>query len=365
VEEGKVVGIVSQRDLFSAQRVTLRQIPETIAAASDLPALEQAARDIRELAREMLKNGVAAERLTRFIATLNDGLSQRLIGLELARHDLSGIRICWIALGSEGRLEQTLSTDQDNGIIFEASEPSTADGARERLLPFAHAVNEALDRCGFPLCKGNIMASNPQWCLSLAEWQAQFTAWMRSHDPQALLNSTIFFDFRAVFGDASLADRLREWLLTSAKTTPLFLHQLAQGALDTRPPLGLLRDFRVDGSKEFPNTVDLKLYGLRPFVEAARIRALQFGIAHTNTAHRLRLAGPHLHLASGEVQAMIDGFYFIQLLRLRHQQFDPEAKRAPNRIDPGTLNALDRRILKESFRQARTLQQGLELDYPR
>jgi CBS domain-containing protein len=364
VEEGKVVGLVSQRDLFSAQRVTLRQLPETIAAAADLPALEQAARDIRELARAMLVNGVAAERLTQFIAALNDRLAHRLIGLELVRHDLADIRICWIALGSEGRLEQTLSTDQDNGIVFSHAPGLAADVARERLLPFAQAVNHALDRCGFPLCRGGVMASNPSWCLSLAEWQRQFASWMRNPDPQALLNSTIFFDFRAVFGDAGLADALREWLLHSAHATPLFLHHLAQGALQTRPPLGFFRDFRYD-SREHPHTIDLKLYGLRPYVEAARIRALQFGIAHTNTGQRLRLAGPHLHLAAGDVQALVDGFYFIQLLRLRHQQFDSDGKAAPNRIDPDRLNVLDRRMLKEALLQARSLQQALELDYPR
>ena len=139
---------------------------------------------------------------------------------------------------------------------------------------------------------------------------------------------------------------------------------MAQGALATRPPLGLLRDFRFDHSTEFPHTLDLKVYGLRPFVEAARINALRFGIAHTNTAQRLRLAAPALHVEAGDMRAIVDAFFFIQLLRLRHQQFDPGAARAPNRIDPDRLNDFDRRMLKESFRQARELQQRIALDYP-
>ncbi len=139
---------------------------------------------------------------------------------------------------------------------------------------------------------------------------------------------------------------------------------MAQGALATRPPLGLLRDFRFDDSADFPHTIDLKLYGLRPFVEAARINALRFGVAHTNTAQRLRLAAPALHVRDADARAMVDAFYFIQLLRLRHQQFDPDARRAPNRIDPDRLNGFDRRILRESFRQARELQQRIALDFP-
>ena len=363
LEEGRTIGVVSQRDLFSVQRVTLRRLPETIAAARDEPALRQAALDIRQLTKDMLVNGVGAERLTQFIAALNDRLTQRVLELEIARN-APGVRFCWIALGSEGRLEQAFATDQDNGIIFELAPETKPDDARARLLPFADAVNQALDRCGFPLCRGDIMARNPRWCLSLTEWQLQFSAWIRNTDPEAVLNSAIFFDFRPVFGDATLADRLRSWLLPLTQATPRFLLQMAQGALATRPPLGLLRDFRFDHSAEFPHTLDLKVYGLRPFVEAARIIALRFGIAHTNTGQRLRLAAPELHVAADDMRAIVDAFYFIQLLRLRHQQFDPDATRAPNRVDPDRLNAFERRILKESFRQARELQQRIALDYP-
>lgn len=363
LEEARMIGVVSQRDLFSVQRVTLRQLPETIAAADDEDALEQAARDIRQLAKDMVVTGVAAEQLTQFIAALNDRLTQRVLEIELTRHRLGDVRFCWIALGSEGRLEQTFSTDQDNGVIFDLADGASPEAARASLLPLTGAVNRTLDRCGFPLCKGNIMAGNPRWCLSLAEWRGQFSAWIRNTDPQAVLNSAIFFDFRPLFGDATLAERLREWLLRQTQATPRFLLQMAQGALATRPPLGLVRDFQFDHSPEFPRTIDLKLYGLRPFVEAARINALRFGVAHTNTAQRMRLAAPAMRVASAEVDAMVDAFYFIQRLRLRHQQFDPDADRAPNRIDPDRLNAFDRRMLKESFRQARELQQRLALDF--
>ncbi len=363
VEEGRMIGMVSQRDLFSVQRVTLRQLPETIAAAQDAAALEQAAREIRQLARDMLANGIAAEHLTQFIAALNDRLTQRVLELEFPQHALGGVRLCWIALGSEGRLEQTFATDQDNGIIFSHPDGTAPQAARERLLPFASAVNHTLDRCGFPLCKGNIMASNPRWCLSLEEWRAQFSAWIRNTDPQAMLNSAIFFDFRPVFGDATLSDCLRTWLLDFTQATPRFLMQMAQGALSTRVPLGTIRDFLLDDGREFPHTIDLKLYGLRPFVDAARINALRFGVAHTNTAQRLRLTAPTMNLRADDVRAFVDAYYFIQLLRLRHQQFDPHGDRAPNRIDPDRLNEFDRRMFKESLRQARALQQRLALDY--
>ena len=174
--------------------------------------------------------------------------------------------VCWLALGSEGRFEQTLNTDQDNGIIFSPPDGTSADEVRQTLLPLAQRINDALDACGFPLCKGNIMASNPKWCLSLDEWKDTFADWIHRGDAPVLLNATIFFDFRPLFGKQELAHELRAWLNAKIKDNRLFLKHMVQNALGNRPPLGLVRDFVVDGG-----TLDLKLNGIAPFVDAARI----------------------------------------------------------------------------------------------
>src|SRR6185503_7617506 len=129
---------------------------------------------------------------------LNDRLTERVVVLEAARHDLSGSPWCWLALGSEGRQEQTFSTDQDNAIVFEATSQQSERDARARLLPFGKAVNRTLDACGFPLCPGNIMAGNPECTLSLREWRDAFSGWVNNPAPEALLKATIFFDFRPV-----------------------------------------------------------------------------------------------------------------------------------------------------------------------
>jgi CBS domain-containing protein len=358
MEEGRVAGVVSERDLFALQRMSLHGIIDAIDAAEDGRALAHAGADIRRLASNLLAQGVGAEQLTQMIATLNDRLTGRLLSLESARHDLGGIRICWIALGSEGRLEQTLATDQDNGIIFSTNmAPSVA---RERLLPFAKAVNHALDTCGFPLCKGDIMAGNPMWCLSLDEWRQKFSAWIRDPLPSALLNASIFFDFRALWGEESLALDLRTWLAAEVRDDQRFLRAIAQGALESPPPLGLFTDFVTTDAEGAPDSVDLKTQGTRPFVDAARIFALASGGTDTQTALRLRSSGERLNVPKAETEAVVEAFHFILLFRLRHQQQDPAHA---NRIRPDALNELDRRILKEAFRQARKLQSRLALDY--
>src|SRR5487761_2801479 len=216
-DHGKLVGVLSEKDLFTLQRVSLRQVSQTIRNAANLESLVQAARDIRQLGQNMMAQGVAAEHLTQLTSTLNDLLTARIIELEciaagLQEPNACETIFCWIALGSEGRLEQTFHTDQDNGIIFITPPGEMPDVMRKKLLAVAQRINAALAECGFPLCKGEIMASNPRWCLSLEEWQNVFSDWIARGDAPVLLNAAIFFDFRALYGNENLVIQLRTWL---------------------------------------------------------------------------------------------------------------------------------------------------------
>jgi len=358
VEEGRVIGVVAEHDLFTLQRVSMRQIHRTINDAQDRAALVQAAGDIRKLATNMLQQGFAAEQLTQIISALNDALTRRILELERARHAIGDIEWCWLAFGSEGRLEQTLTSDQDNGIIFRVPRGSSADELRRRLLPFAQDVNRALDACGYPLCVGKIMAGNPRWCLSLAEWAQQFSRWIRDPEPQALVNATIFFDFRALFGAEDLAEMLRKHLFELTQDNGRFFRMLAQQALETEPPLGMVRDFVLSDNGPYAGTIDLKKRGARIFVDTARVIGLSTGVAHTSTAARVRIGGARINVPQAECDAVVEAFYFIQLLRLRGGSGE-----SANHLDPATLNEVDRRILKECFRQVRRMQTRVRLDY--
>lgn len=361
---GRLKAVVSERDLFTLQRVGVRQLRQAIDTAADVKLLRQAAADVRLLAFNMVAQGVGAEQLTQFVSALNDSLTRRIIQLNESRHDLFDITWAWLAFGSEGRDEQTFSTDQDNGIIFACDGTDDREALRGRLLAFARDVNADLDRVGFPHCKGNIMAGNPELCLHIAEWEAKFSAWVESPSPKALLNAAIFFDFRPLCGAIHLADRLRAWMLNVTRRSPIFLRMMAQNALEVAPPLGRLRDFVSDADPENPGCINMKNSGVRLFVDAARIFALAHGIAASNTIQRLKQSAGAMGVAADEVGAIVEGFDFIQLLRLRHQHFESgQGRRAGNLIRPEQLNELERRILKESFRQARKLQQRLKLDY--
>jgi len=364
-EQERLIGVVSERDLFSLQRLGLGELTVEIRLARDIDTLAEHAGRVRRLTRTLVEEGVAAERLTLFVSVLNDRISERIIDLVRKRHPFDRLGWCWLAFGSEGRIEQTFATDQDNGLLFVAHDGSPPARVREALLPFAREVNEALDACGFPLCKGNVMASNPALCLSFEEWQGKLTGWLEDSEPKALLDAAIVFDFRALSGDARLAADLRQWFLDVTRKRPNFLRLLAENALQARPPLARWRNFVTEDVPGAPGTINLKMYGVRPFVDAARVYSLANGLPQTNTADRLRAAAAAGVLPAAEAESMLAALFMLQRVRLAHQatldEFPPED--SANRIDPKKLNELDRRTLKEAFRILRDLQSRLAMDY--
>ncbi|MBI4741036.1 MAG: CBS domain-containing protein [Betaproteobacteria bacterium] len=359
--DGSFCNTISQADLYALPGAAGSDLVPALLAARDVAALANVAKEIRAFANALLAERVGPEAIVQRISALNDLLALQVIELTAGRFDLPYVPWCWLVFGSEGRLEQTLATDQDNGLVFAAASPEEAASLRARFLPFARAVNEALDACGFTLCKGNIMAGNPACCLSLAEWKSAFSGWLAEAQPEAVLNSTIFFDFRPLYGQDALAVELRDWLLVSAPTHAIFLRALVDSTLGWDSPLNWWNGFRYDNNRDHAHSIDLKKHGARPFVDAARIYALAHGVPDTHTVERLRGAAARIGMPGHELAALIDAYHHIQRLRLEHQAANPAAD--PNRIDPDRLHALDRHILKESLKQARKLQQRLERDY--
>jgi len=363
LEDGRATGVVSEHDVSRRLGVDLSEAGRALRAARTEGELRGFGELTRQIARGMLAQDAGAAQVTLAVTAMNDALTRELFAREMAAKDSGPVELCWIAMGSEGRFEQTLSTDQDNGIIFHCRD-LPAEEVRAALMPAARRVNEALAAAGLSLCRGGIMACNPRCCLSLAEWRHRFADWIDVGDPDALLNATIFFDFRPVAGAARLALELREWLGGYAAGNDRFLAQMTQNALENQPPLGLIRDFMLARGGEHPHTLDLKVNGITPFVDAARVYALKAAVPATGTIARLRAAGEALKFDQATVQAWIEAFLLIQALRLRLQDALGRRNEAiHNHIDPDSLNDLQLRILKESMRQARRLQSRLAGDH--
>jgi len=361
LEGGVVVNVVSERDLFSAQRLSLKSVSSAIRSAPDVLSLQVSAGDVRQFASTLLGQGVQSRQLTALISHLNDLICERLVQLFADKHRLDLGDFAWIALGSEGRGEQTIATDQDNALVYRNG---LAASAKQAYLAFASDVNAGLDACGFPFCKGQIMASNPALCLSEDEWVSKFATWIEHGSPEALLRSSIFFDFRVLVGNADLAAGMRELIRTRSMATPRFIKQLADNSVRSQVPLnwhGGVETVRVEGR----DCLDLKMHATAIVVDVARIFALSKGIDSTNTRARLEQVGQSIGLSAREYESWVTAFEFMQTLRLNIQIQGTAVADNPNLIDLASLNDIDRSILKESLKTIRQLQQRLELDYAR
>jgi CBS domain-containing protein len=357
--DGRFYNLISNSDIPGHCEGGADELTDTINAAKNIDAMVSAANEVRKRGAELFASGMGVEALCQWMSGLNDQVGMRVIELIADEFDPPPVSWCWMVFGSEGRLEQTFSTDQDNGLIFHPDKEEDVETTRQAFLPLALAVNKALDRCGFDFCKGNIMASNPSWCLSVKEWQDKFSYWMKTPDPEALLHSTIFFDFRPLYGQDELVDELRSWLLPQPAQYPRFLYGLSTQALSCAPALGFMGKFVYDGGKEFPHTIDFKMHGSRPFVDAARIWGLKYQAWETNTAGRLRSVAADMKRSVSDTAAAVEAFDIIQRIRI-HQQLSCKEPEKANLVDPKQLNVLQKLMLKEAFKQGKLMQLRLK-----
>jgi CBS domain-containing protein len=268
---------------------------------------------------------------------------------------------CWLALGSQGRQEQTLATDQDNGLVLDAGVSASERGV---WLELGRRVNLALGDCGYALCRGKVMAGEPACCLVVNDWGRRFDHWMEHGAPQDLLSASIYFDLRPVVGRHELVLQLRRQVVARAAALPRFIKQMADNALRYAVPLGWfgsIRPLRGEGRPMF----DLKMQGTALFVEAARLYALALGIEATATGERLAALADRGHAPVDERLAWTQGFETLQRLRLQLQARPDVAEHNPNLVVLDSLAASDREQLKRALRAARLLQRRIELDYRR
>jgi CBS domain-containing protein len=348
VEEGKIIGVISSSDLLFHQAtnpIYLRGVIDDLEKPADLAHYGA---EIAALVEALFRSGLGAIQISHIVSTLNDALVKRLIALTLAKFGPAPAPYSWIVFGSEGRLEQTLLTDQDNALIY-AEESGTAHAY------FAAVAKEVVDgliQAGFPPCAGGFMATN--WCKPVAAWQELFTQWTRLPKPDALLDAAIFFDFRAVAGSVSVEPL--EQIIAAAKSQKLFLAHMARGALDFYPPLGFFNRLRSEDGK-----VDLKRGGIAPVVALARVGALAAGSRERSTLERLRVVpASGAFLSSEDATALGEIFPFLFNLRLQQQLNSMATKRAIDHTVPlAELSNLTRRHLKEAFAVIKRIQDAV------
>ncbi len=363
VGKGEMKGILTNHDLMMLQGTSPLSVAREIENQNTIDGLIPAAKKIDKTVSLLVREGARAGNITRIITEINDRLLKKVLEITESRMGPPPRSYCFIVFGSEGRKEQTFKTDQDNAIIYGDGDGGGGD-PDSYFHEFAVRAKDALVRCGFPVCKADYMASNPRWCRSLGEWKKYFSDWINRPSPEAILQSLIFFDFRPVYGDVLLAEKLRAFLGREIKDKDLFLAHMAGTVVKNRPPLDFFGQIRCEKKGNNQGKFDLKINALCPIIDAARLSALEMKVYNTSTLERLLELRDRQGTVSRFSTELEQAFEFLLALRLKHQfeqiqkGIDPD-----NHLDPACLGTMDKAQLKESFKLILSVQEAVIKKY--
>lgn len=363
----KVLGVISEHDLLVVQGNN----PAILVRETQRSRTPAELRHIRERSEKLLEKYIYQEVSIAYISNvmteINDSITARAIELCLEEMAQAGQRrpdvpFTWLTMGSGGRREQLLRTDQDNALIFgDTTDEGEKAAVKQFFLELAEKVTESLYEIGFDYCPGKMMASNPDWCLSLHDWQTRFANWMLYPDPQNVRYCTIFIDYRPVFGDDGLAAQLTDHIFKVSDMNPGFLAFLAKDALENPPPLSFFRNFVVERSGEHKDSFDIKKRAMMPLIDAARVLILDAKVGQiNNTLQRfeklaeIEAANRELYETAAEAYEMLLRYRTLQGLK---------NKDSGRYLKPEELSKLERLNLRNCFKPIQDLQTLLKVRY--
>ncbi|MGR5094485.1 putative nucleotidyltransferase substrate binding domain-containing protein [Vibrio maritimus] len=353
IETTDIVRYESQNSLLLVSSIFQQQSVEELKALSD---------QIRDSFVRLVNEDANAHMVGTAMSVIGRSFKQRII--ELAEEELgqAPIPYCFLALGSMGRDEQLVVTDQDNAIILDDSFDKEKHG--KYFEAFSKFICDGLADCGYTYCTGDIMATNPEWRMTRKEWEACFADWIDDPNPKALLNASIFFDLDGVYGKLKWAEQLNSFIVRRARRNNRFLACLARNALNRKPPLGFFKDFVMEKDGRHNNSINLKRRGTAPLVDLIRVHALAVGSRSTNSFERLDDIHEAGILPKGRARDLKDALEFISMVRIAHQAQDVELGIEPdNNVEPENLSDFERRNLKDAFQILSNGQNFLKFRY--
>ncbi len=345
-QNGHIVGILEQKDLLNYLSNHSYLIANQIDRAKSQEELRRASNHIPPLIKSLHQRGVKPRYIARLVTDLNGKVFHKLF--EQMTTDGVADKICLIVMGSEGRGEQLLRTDQDNALILQ-DELTCHDTLRRKTETFTRALVEL----GYPRCPGNIMVVNPSWAKSLTAYLDDIRRWVHKPDENAFMNLAIFYDAVAVAGDPALLIKLKEHLLKLLGHHRIALQHFARATLTFPTPLGVFNRFKLKKTAANPHAqaLDIKKGGIFPIVHGVRSLALEYGLTETNTIARIQTlsgSGPFDERFTAD---LIEAFDFMCMIRLREQLNQWERGEAcENYVMPGQFNNLERNLLKNSLK---------------
>lgn len=358
-DTGRAVGLVTTTDLVRLENANPVYLAAQIGGRTTLAGVVEEAPGIHAVLGQLVERDVSAADVSRVATALGDAVRRRVVALVEEELGPPPVPYAWVVLGSVARDEEGFTADQDHAIVLGA-EPGE-DGAAW-FAELAERVTAALEQCGWPRCPGDMMATNPQWRLTVPQWRELFADWSREPQPDAVLHTAVFHDMRHLAGDRELTEQVH--LASVSTASPRLLGHLSRQALAMRPPLGFFRGFVLERHGEHRDTLDIK----RPIsavVQLARIHALRSGSPALSTRRRLAAAAAAGTIDHDTAAELTDALELMSYLRLHHQAAQARSGRTPdNFIRPADLTQRQRRHLRDAFEIVRSAQQSLSSHLP-
>jgi CBS domain-containing protein len=318
--QGRYVGWISRTKVLTEQSQGPLMFVQSVKEARQIPELKEKWSKMPEIIHQLISTGLKPGILNQIITSVADTITQRVIERVIKEIGPSPASFVFFVMGSEGRGELTLKTDQDNAIIYEDRANEHREEVRAYFLQFATKVSEGLNEIGFVFCEGELMAMNPKWTHSLSHWKKTYESWIRDASEETVMNYATFFDCRAVYGESQLLEDLKKFMDTQLQgASERFYLNLGRNALQFEPPLTFFRNIRtekIDGEKQ----LNLK-QTMRPIVDLARVYALKYRIFETNTIKRIEALRDHGVFETKESQELIHAFDYLMNLRLENQSY--------------------------------------------
>jgi len=363
VLDGKeVAGMITATDVTEQHSTSAVFLAGDIHKQTTLDGLVACAAKVRTLQRHLAAAGASAYSTGHIVTAITDALTSRLLTLGELKFGPAPVEFAWVAAGSQARHEQTAKSDQDNCMVLDDAYDEAQHGAYFKQL--ATWVCDGLAACGYIHCPGEMMAMTDKWRQPRRVWAQHFRKWVDTPEPMALMLTCVFFDVRVVHGSTELLDGLRREVLARTRDNRLFLAHMVGNALKSHPPLGLFGGISTARSGEHKGTVDLKMNGIVPVIDLARVYALAAGHAAVNTHDRLAHAADSGEISPQGVRDLRDALEFLSMIRIRHQSRQIAAGLpADNHLRPDELSNFERSQLKDAFGVVKSLQDVLGQRY--
>lgn len=361
IDGDHLLGMVTAGDLMRLEQANPSYLVGLIEGQTTVAGLAAAAARLPEIVTVAAQQDATAADVARVVTATIDALTRRLIAMAEDELGLAPAGYCWVGVGSQGRLEAGVQSDQDNALVL-AKDPTPTEA--EWFGRFAEFVVAGLEACGFERCPGGMTAANPEWRQSVRGWESSFARWINTPEPDAMLHAQTFMDMRPVHGDRELAERVHNAAVALVPGSQRFQAYLGKQALRFEPPIGFFRDFVLEGPGDHTNALDLKSGGVTPIVQLARLFALAAGSGVLSTGDRLKVAAESGALSPENAANLGDAFEFINYVRLQHQVRQlADGDRVDNYIDPSSLSPFERGHLKDAFAIVRSMQKAVGYRY--